>query len=156
MCGLLRCIHPVSHAGLHQAYNAATGESQSWDGLFPVEPTPEPPQERKAYYAKVLEDEAGFVRYDAVSRAGENRVHLYGWRLNGTQVGLGYIRRRPDNTIELTEERAPTVEPAPCVWRKSPETGLWKTTCDVPAIFNAPSSRWKFCGFCGHPLTVER
>jgi hypothetical protein len=50
-CGLLRCRLNEGHSGLHQVYNAATGDFQQFIGQpAPVSPVePEPPEELPCY-----------------------------------------------------------------------------------------------------------
>ena len=91
-----------------------------------------------------LEKAAWDSKTDLVLVWYRDRAEMFRQRLRETERAWQLDRKKP------------TVEPEPCVWRKSPETDLWETTCKAELVFNAPAHRWIACPHCGAPLKVER
>ena len=179
-CGLLRCRLNEGHSGLHQVYNAATGDFQQFIGHpAPVSPVePEPPTEsarvnpapfldtpvkqakRRAFDDPTVANLDALINVAFTEGAAPLRRALD--RIRAAVQGVS-----PEAAINAAAEvwsisrdalsTRPTVEPEPCVWR---EVGLFLVR---PLLHPGErdhdknrGKRYKCCPYCGAPLKVER
>ena len=104
------------------------------DPESPVEPTPEPPTETCAYC-------------DGTGGVGALTCPACEGKPTGAPA--------PTKNCACGADGCPVCKPAPapCVWRERTVGHIADCTGGVTLSWR---SDWKFCPYCGHPLTVER